>query len=152
MGFGHIIVKCWKNIRNIGAAFRVVNGIEQYQHMVIERSGPACNMLLATYNADVPPFDHTYTNVKEWCHQWCIEGLPAYTYCRSQKYVKIEIEFEGELFSTLPFHEYMVPEQGHDWFPNRKVLMDIWKEAPADPIWKEKYTNNPPEETYLHLK
>ena len=47
MGFGHIIVKCWKNIRNIGAAFRVVDDIEQYQHMVIERSGPACNMLLA---------------------------------------------------------------------------------------------------------
>ena len=49
-GFGHKAVKCWKNIRNIGEAFRVVDHIEQYQHMVIERAGPACNMLLASYN------------------------------------------------------------------------------------------------------
>ena len=53
MGFGHIIVKCWNNIRNIGEAFRVVDNIEHYQHMVIERAGPACNMLLAPYNMDV---------------------------------------------------------------------------------------------------
>ena len=71
MGFGHIIVKCWKKIRNIGTAFRIVDDIEQYQHMVNERSGPACNMLLAPYNMDVPPFDHTYIDVEEWCHQWC---------------------------------------------------------------------------------
>ena len=68
MGFGHIIVKFWKNIRNIGAAFRVVDDIEQYQHMVIERSGPACNMLLAPYNMDVPPFNYTNIDVEEWCH------------------------------------------------------------------------------------
>ena len=136
MGFGHIIVKCWNNIRNIGEAFRVVDNIEHYQHMVIERAGPACNMLLAPYNMDVPPFDHTDIDVEEWCcHQWCIEGLPAYEYRRSQKDVKLEIEFEGEHFSTLPFHEFMVPEQRHDWFPSRKVLMDIWREAPTDPIW-----------------
>ena len=61
MGFGHIIVKCWKN----SAAFRVVDDIEQYQHMVIERSGPAYNMLLVPYNMDVPPFDHTYIDVEE---------------------------------------------------------------------------------------
>ena len=41
-----------ENIRNIGKAFRVVDEIEQYQHMVIERSGPSCNMLLALYNMD----------------------------------------------------------------------------------------------------
>ena len=89
MGFGHIIVKCWKNIRNIGAAFRVVDDIEQYQHMVIERSGPACNMLLAPYNMDVPPFDHTNIDVEKCCHQWCIEGLPVYECRRSQKDVKL---------------------------------------------------------------
>ena len=138
MGFGHIIVKCWNNIRNIGEAFRVVDNIEHYQHMVIERAGPACNMLLAPYNMDVPPYDHTDIDVEEWCHQWCIEGLPAYEYRRSQKDVKLKIEFEGEHFSTLPFHEFMVPEQGHDWFPSRKVLMDIWRDAPTDPIWDGK--------------
>ena len=143
MGFGHIIVKCWNNIRNIGEAFRVVDNIEHYQHMVIERAGPACNMLLAPYNMDVPPFDHTDIDVEQWCHQWCIEGLPAYEYRRSQKDVKLEIEFEGEHFSTLPFHEFMVPEQGHDWFPSRKVLMDIWREAPTDPIWDGKIYEQP---------
>ena len=94
MGFGHIIVKCWNNIRNIGEAFRVVDNIEHYLHMAIERAGPACNMLLAPYNMDVPPFDHTDIDVEQWCHQWCIEGLPAYEYRRSQKDVKLEIEFE----------------------------------------------------------
>ena len=84
--------------------------------MVIKRSRQACTMLLAPYNMDVPPFDHTYIDVEEWCHQLCIEGLSAYEYRRSQKDVKLEIEFEGEHFSTLPFHEFMVPEQGHDWY------------------------------------
>ena len=120
--------------------------------MVIERSGPACNMLLAPYNMDVPPFDHTDIDVEEWCHQSCIDGLPAYEYRRSQKDVKLEIEFEGEHFSTLPIHECMVPEQKHDWFPSRKILMDVWKEAPADPIWEGKYTNTQPEQRYLHPK
>ena len=38
-GFRHILVKCWKNIMNIGETFRVVDAIEQYQHMVIEQFG-----------------------------------------------------------------------------------------------------------------
>ena len=92
---------------------------------------------------DVPPFGHTYIDVEEWCHQWCIEGLPAYECRRSQNDVKLEIEVEGEHFSTLPIHEFMVPEQGHGWFPSRKVLMDIWKEAPADPIWEGKIYKQP---------
>ena len=37
----------------------------------------------------------------------------------------------------------MVPEQGHDWFPSRKVLMDIWREAPTDPIWDGKIYEQP---------
>ena len=89
---------------------------------------------------DAPPFDHTDIDVEEWCHQWCIA---AYEYRRSQKDVKLEIEFEGNNFSTLPVHEFMVPEQGHGWFPSRKVLMDIWIEAPADPIWEGKIYKQP---------
>ena len=57
--------------------------------MAIERSGPACNMLLAPYNMDVPPFYHTDIDVEEWCYQWCIKGLPLYEYRRSQKDVKL---------------------------------------------------------------
>ena len=91
----------------------------------------------------MPPFDHTDIDVEEWCHQWCIEGLPAYEYRRSQKDVKLEIEYEGEHFPTLPFHEFMVPEQEHDWFPSRKVLMDIWKEAPTYPILEGKIYKQP---------
>ena len=72
---------------------------------------------------------------------YCVCRL--YEYRRSQKDVKLEIEFEGEHFSTLPFHEFMVPEQGHDWFPSRKVLMDIWREAPTDPIWDGKIYEQP---------
>ena len=34
-------------------------------------------------------------------------------------------------------------EQGHDWFPSRKVLMDIWREAPTDPIWDGKIYEQP---------
>ena len=45
--------------------FRVVDDLEQYQHMVIERSGPACNMLLEPYNMDVPPINHTNIDVEE---------------------------------------------------------------------------------------
>ena len=37
----------------------------------------------------------------------------------------------------------MVPEQGHDWFPSMKVLMDIWREAPTDPIWDGKIYEQP---------
>ena len=145
MGFEHIIVKCLNNIRNIGKAFRVVDDIEQYQHMVIERSGPAWNMLLAPYNMDVPPFDRTDLDIEEWCHQWCIEVLSAYKYHRSQKDVVLEIEFEGERFSTLPFHEIMIPKQGHDWFPSRNVHMYIQ-------YGTVKYINNQLEQTYLHQK
>ena len=53
-----------------------------------------------------------------------IEGLPAYEYRRSQKDVMLKIEYEAEHFLTLPFHEFMVPEQ--------------------------EYTNNQPEQTYWH--
>ena len=97
--------------------------------------GPACYMLLVPYTLDVPPFDHT--NVEEWCHQWCIEGLSAY------KDAILEIEFEGERFSTLPFHEIMIPEQGHDWFPGRKLLMDIWREATTYSILDGKIYEQP---------
>ena len=88
-GFGHIMVKCCKNIRNIGESFRVVDDIEQYQHMVIKRAGPACNMLLVPYKMDVQPYDHTDFDVEQWCHQWCIEGLPVCEYRRSKKHVKL---------------------------------------------------------------
>ena len=53
------------------------------------------------------------------------------------------MKFEGEHFSTLPFHEFMVPEQGHDWFPSWKVLMAIWKKALTDPIWEGKIHKQP---------
>ena len=65
MGVGYIIVKCWNNIRNIVEAFWVVDDIKHYHHMVIKRSGLACNMLLGLYNMDVPPFDNTDVDVEE---------------------------------------------------------------------------------------
>ena len=79
--------------------------------MVIERAGPACNMLIAPYNMDVPPFDHTDIDVEEWCHQWCIQGLSAYEYRRSQKYVKLELNLGENISRHYSFMNL--------WFQNK---------------------------------
>ena len=46
----------------------------------------------------------------------------------------------------------MVPEQGHDWFPSRNVLMYIWRKTQTDPIWDGKINKQPARATIFAPK